>query len=157
LRLRILAIGTGMPQWVAEGFATYAQRMRPPLSVELVEIPALARRRGSDLERIRRDEGRRMLASMGDGDRVIALDVLGRSWSTEGLADHLRHWMQEARDTCFLIGGPEGLSEECLARADQRWSLSALTFPHPLVRVILAEQLYRAWTILQGHPYHRSE
>lgn len=146
-----------MPPWVTEGFRTYAERMRPPLSIDLQEIPAEARRRGSDLARICRDEGRRMLAGIGEGDRVIALDVQGRSWSTEALADRIADWMQEGRDVSFLIGGPEGLSAECLARADHRWSLSMLTFPHPLVRVILAEQLYRAWTVVQGHPYHRAE
>jgi 23S rRNA (pseudouridine1915-N3)-methyltransferase len=87
---------------------------------------------------------------------VIALDGRGRAWSTEELADTLASWLADGRDLALLVGGPEGLAEACIERADGIWSLSPLTFPHPLVRVILAEQLYRAWSILQGHPYHRA-
>jgi len=86
---------------------------------------------------------------------VIALDVLGKSWSTEQLSGQLDQWLASGQDIVLLVGGPEGLSKACLQRADQKWSLSALTFPHPLVRVILAEQLFRAWSILSNHPYHR--
>ena len=97
-----------------------------------------------------------MLATIPDGCRVIGLDVRGRSWSTEALADELRDWLGSGRDTALLVGGADGLSAACLERADRKWSLSALTYPHALVRVLLAEQLYRAWTITTGHPYHRS-
>jgi 23S rRNA (pseudouridine1915-N3)-methyltransferase len=97
-----------------------------------------------------------MLGAVGERERVIALDVAGRGCSTEQLAGQLRDWLQDGRDLSLLIGGPDGLAAECLARADQRWSLSPLTLPHPLVRVLLAEQLYRAWTLVSGHPYHRS-
>jgi 23S rRNA (pseudouridine1915-N3)-methyltransferase len=97
-----------------------------------------------------------MLAAIGKGDGVIALDVLGKAWSTEHLAEQIKSWQMSGRNMSLLIGGPDGLSEACLQRAEQRWSLSALTFPHPLVRVILAEQLYRAWSINNNHPYHRA-
>lgn len=96
-----------------------------------------------------------MLAAISDRDRVVALDVKGKPWSTEQLASHLRDWQLGGDNISLLVGGPDGLAEECLARADQRWSLSALTLPHPLVRIVLAEQLYRAWTINNNHPYHR--
>ena len=91
-----------------------------------------------------------------EGDRVIALDVRGSAWSTEQLAEELSDWQMAGTNVSLLIGGPDGLSRDCLQRARQRWSLSALTLPHPLVRVVLAEQLYRAWTITAGHPYHRA-
>jgi 23S rRNA (pseudouridine1915-N3)-methyltransferase len=97
-----------------------------------------------------------MLKAVPPRARVVALDVQGRSWSTEHLAASLAGWLGEGRDLALLVGGPEGLAAECLARADIRWSLSPLTFPHPLVRIILAEQIYRAWTLLHGHPYHRA-
>lgn len=97
-----------------------------------------------------------MLASIPDRAHVVALDVLGRGWSTEGLAERLAGWTGEGRDVALLVGGPDGLAEPCLTRANERWSLSALTFPHMMVRVIVAEQLYRAWTITNRHPYHRA-
>ena len=96
-----------------------------------------------------------MLAAIPAGSIVIALDVLGKSWSTEQLASQLDQWLASGQDVALLVGGPEGLSPACLQRADLKWSLSALTFPHPLVRIILAEQLFRAWSILSNHPYHR--
>lgn len=121
----------------------------------LVEV-APATRRNLPAERARRLEAERLLAQVGDKDRVIALDVKGRTWSTEILADKLDDWRMDGNDLAFLIGGADGLDERCLDRADERLSLSALTFPHALVRVIVAEQLYRAWTVLTGHPYHRA-
>ncbi len=96
-----------------------------------------------------------MLAAVRDGARVVALDSTGTNWSTEQLADNLDQWMQSYRCLQLLIGGPDGLSRECLSRADDIWSLSRLTFPHFLVRVLLAEQVYRAWSVLNGHPYHK--
>jgi 23S rRNA (pseudouridine1915-N3)-methyltransferase len=104
----------------------------------------------------REDEGRRILAAIPGGNQVIALDVGGRSWSTQMLAEQMQKWMQGGRNLSLLVGGPDGLSLDCLQRAEQRWSLSDLTMPHTLVRVLLAEQLYRAWTVISGHPYHRA-
>jgi 23S rRNA (pseudouridine1915-N3)-methyltransferase len=101
-------------------------------------------------------EGERLLGALQPRDQVIALDVRGDSWDTPRLAQQLDGWMQAGADVAFLIGGADGLSAACLARAQQRWSLSMLTFPHMLVRVVLAEQLYRAWSLLSGHPYHRA-
>jgi 23S rRNA (pseudouridine1915-N3)-methyltransferase len=97
-----------------------------------------------------------MLAAIPERSLVVALDVGGRAWDTPALAVRLQEWLQSGRDIVLLVGGPDGLSGDCLRRADLRWSLSALTLPHALVRVVLAEQLYRAWTIISGHPYHRS-
>lgn len=154
MRFLIISVGQKMPDWVAVGVREYAGRL-PGNLLQLVELPLGTRTKAGDPRRAQAEESQRLLKAIPDGARVVALDPRGRSFSTEALADKLDGWLQEGRDVAFLIGGPEGLSDECLARSDERWSLSALTFPHMLVRVILAEQLYRAWTILRNHPYHR--
>ena len=156
MKLIIVSVGTRMPRWVDEGFREYAKRLSAELKVELVEISSGHRGKGADPARAVRDEGARMLKALPDGCRVVALDVGGDAWSTEELAGRLDTWMGEGRDLAFLVGGPEGLAEACLERADLRWSLSALTLPHPLVRVVVAEQFYRAWSLLRNHPYHRA-
>jgi 23S rRNA (pseudouridine1915-N3)-methyltransferase len=160
-----------MPTWVDQGFAEYAKRLPPSCSLSLVEIEPAARSKGlgrgrrstgkrpqlspAERNRLLADEGERLLKATPSAALTVALDVGGRAWSTEALARELEAWMASGRDVALLVGGPDGLSTDCLARAEQHWSLSPLTFPHPLVRVILAEQLYRAWTLTQGHPYHR--
>ncbi len=154
MRLLLISIGQKMPGWVADAFQEYAQRL-PNNLLQLVELPLGTRSKGGDAHKAMAEEGARMLKAIPPRARVIALDPRGRALSTEDLAQELGGWMQGGDDVALLIGGPDGLAPECLARADQRWSLSRLTFPHMLVRVILAEQLYRAWTILQNHPYHR--
>jgi 23S rRNA (pseudouridine1915-N3)-methyltransferase len=125
-------------------------------SLVLNEIPLAQRSKSQAIERAVNEEGKRMLAALSDRQQVIALDVKGRSWSTEQLAQQLDNWKQDGRDISLLVGGPDGLAAECLQRAEQVWSLSSLTLPHPLVRVLLAEQLYRAWSLNSGHPYHRA-
>jgi 23S rRNA (pseudouridine1915-N3)-methyltransferase len=147
MRLRVLAIGKRMPNWVAAGWDDYAKRLCHPLKLELVELG-----HGGGVEA----EGERLLSALQPRDQVIAMDVQGAGWSTPQLAQQLDSWMQGGADAAFLIGGADGLSAACLERAQQRWSLSALTFPHMLVRVVLAEQLYRAWSLQRGHPYHRA-
>lgn len=156
MKLRLLAAGTRMPAWVAAAFEDYAGRLPPDSRPELVEIP-LGRRQGRrpDLARAVAAEGERMLAAAGQA-RLIALDVQGRAWSTEALARELAAWREDGRDVALCIGGPDGLAPAVRERAEKRWSLSPLTLPHGLVRVIVAEQLYRAWSILHNHPYHRA-
>lgn len=144
-----------MPSWITEGYEDYAKRLTDDVRLELVEIAAGKRGKQADLARLTDKEGEAQLAAIGNGDRVIALNVGGKALSTEELSEMLGRWLQEGRNISLLIGGPEGLSPAAVARADQQWSLSPLTLPHPLVRVLLAEQLYRAWTLLKGHPYHR--
>lgn len=156
MRIHLISIGNKMPPWVSEGYREYAKRLPGECALALTEIPAGHRGKGADLQRTIKEEGERMLAAIPKGAFVVALDVLGKPWSTEALAGQLGDWMRLGRDVALLVGGPEGLCEHCLAMADLRWSLSPLTFPHPLVRVILAEQLYRAWTLLRNHPYHRA-
>jgi len=144
-----------MPAWVEQGFNEYAKRLPPECSLTLIEIPAGKRGKSADVVRIIEKEGQQMLAAIPKAAIVVALEVTGRQWDTPQLAEKLTHWMQDGRDVALLVGGPEGLAPECLDRAEVKWSLSALTMPHPLVRVVLAEQLYRAWSVTQNHPYHR--
>ena len=155
MRISILAVGTKMPRWVTEGVAEYTVRLPRELRLEWCEIALARRGKDSRAEQLRQREGEQILKAIPAGDRVIALDVQGKALSTEQLAHELRDWQMSGDNFSLLIGGPDGLSPECLQRADRRWSLSALTLPHPLVRILLAEQLYRAWTITVNHPYHR--
>ncbi|MDI1302273.1 MAG: 23S rRNA (pseudouridine(1915)-N(3))-methyltransferase RlmH [bacterium] len=155
MRLRLLAVGTRMPGWVDEGFGEYAKRLSGDISLELVEISAGKRTKGADLARLKEQEGEALLAAIKPQERVIALDVLGRTLSTGDMADTLKNWQVDGRPAALLVGGPEGLSRAVLERADEKWSLSRLTLPHPLVRIVIAEQVYRAWSLLKGHPYHR--
>ena len=155
MRIHLIAVGNRMPSWVVDGYAEYARRLRGEVRLELVEVPAQARRKGADLTRIQNDEGKRQLQRIPTGCAIWALDQGGSQWDTLQLSKRLGGWMHDGRDIALLVGGPEGLSRDCLARADGRWSLSRLTLPHPMVRVVVAEQLYRAWSLMSGHPYHR--
>ena len=155
MRLSVIAVGGKMPGWVDEGVAEYGRRMPPQLQVQWRDIPLARRGRDSKPEQLRQKEGEKILQALAPGDRVIALDVRGKPWSSEQLASRLKNWQMSGDNYSVLIGGPDGLSEACLSRAEQRWSLSDLTLPHPLVRILLAEALYRAWTINTNHPYHR--
>ncbi len=156
MRLRMICVGQKMPDWVNQGYAEFARRMPAELALELSEIPLAHRGKNPDVARLMQKEGEALLAAAGPRDRVIAMEVGGRSWSTEQLASQLEKWRFDGRDVSFLVGGPDGLATACRDRADQLWSLSPLTLPHPLVRILLAEQLYRAWTITRNHPYHRA-
>ena len=155
MRISLIAVGSKMSAWVEQGYAEYARRMPADCDLQLVEIPAGKRGKGADIARITQQEGEKMLAAVPKGARIVTLEVTGRAWSTEDLSKELDNWLHDGRDVALLVGGPEGLSEECVVKAEQRWSLSKLTLPHPLVRIVVAEQLYRAWSILQNHPYHR--
>ena len=156
MRARLIAIGERMPGWVAEGFAEYRKRLSHDLPLELIELRPGARGKGRDDARAMHEEGVAILAALSRDTHVIALDGRGKTWSSEELAQQLAHWRMAGRDLAFLVGGPDGHAPEVLARADQRWSLGPLTLPHMLVRLVLAEQLYRASTLLAGHPYHRA-
>jgi 23S rRNA (pseudouridine1915-N3)-methyltransferase len=153
MRARIIAVGERMPAWVAQGFSEYRKRLSHELPLELIEVKPRGKNR--DVQRALQEEGEALLAALPRNSRVIALDGRGESWSSEQLAAQLSKWRMEGRDLAFLIGGPAGHALAVLMRADQRWSLGPLTLPHMLVRLIVAEQLYRAATINAGHPYHR--
>lgn len=155
MRIRLLAVGRRPPRWADDAVAEYLKRLPGALGVE-PRLLAPARGHGGDVARARDDEGRRLLAACGARDRIIALDERGEGWSTPDLARRLREWEVDGRDVDLLIGGADGLADACRQRAETSWSLSPLTLPHALVRVVVAEQLYRAWSINAGHPYHRA-
>lgn len=154
MRLKVITVGRRPPKWVEAGFDEFATRMPRHLGIDLIEISPGAARKSGDVERAREQEAEALLAAAGTA-RIVALDERGTAWSTRDLAHRLEQFMQAGGDTAFLIGGADGLAKRCRHQADHCWSLSALTLPHLLVRVVLAEQLYRAFTLLEGHPYHR--
>ena len=156
MQLLVAAVGQRMPGWVNEAWTEYSRRMPPGMALNLREISLAKRSKNADTIRLTAVESRAMYAAMPTRARVIALDVKGQAWSTEKLAARMEQWMGDGRDVGFMIGGPEGIDAGIMQKADDRWSLGPLTLPHPLVRVVLAEQLYRAWTITQNHPYHRA-
>ncbi len=156
MRLRLIAVGGRMPDWVQTAYEDYARRLPRELRLELVEIALAARGKNADIARARQQEGERIIRAVPDAAHAIALDERGESWSSTDLAEQLRRWQNESRDVALLIGGPDGHAPEVLQRAQQKWSLSPLTLPHALVRVLLVEQLYRASSLIAGHPYHRA-
>ncbi len=155
MRILLVAVGTNMPSWVQQAWDEYSKRMPPHCRIELKEVAAGKRGKNADIRRIVADEARRLWTAVPDNAWVVALDRGGRQVDSVSLAQQLDSRLQEGRDWVFLVGGPEGLTRECLQKADACWSLSAMTMAHPVVRVVLAEQLYRAWSISAGLPYHR--
>lgn len=155
MRFHLVAVGTRMPDWVSDGFADYARRLHGGARLELHAVAAARRGPGSEPARARAEEAARLRSAVPARAYRIALDVGGRAISSEGLAERVREWNRTGEQVAFLVGGPDGLAADLLEEADERWSLSPLTLPHALVRVVLAEQLYRALSILHNQPYHR--
>ncbi|WNO09504.1 23S rRNA (pseudouridine(1915)-N(3))-methyltransferase RlmH [Teredinibacter sp. KSP-S5-2] len=155
MKLSIVAVGTKMPKWVQQGYEEYAKRLPRELTPHLVELAVANRGKNANIEKLKQQESEQILSSLPRQGRVVALDVLGKKISTEQLAKKMADWQMVGDDVSIVIGGPDGLSRECLNHADEKWSLSDMTLPHPLVRIVLIEQLYRAWSILQNHPYHK--
>ncbi|MEM1187418.1 MAG: 23S rRNA (pseudouridine(1915)-N(3))-methyltransferase RlmH [Pseudomonadota bacterium] len=155
MRVTVHSVAGRMPAWVDDAVQDYAKRLPRELQLSWRTIP-VPKPQGGGAAAQRDREGEALLKGLRDSEHCIALDGRGKSWTTEELAEQLRGWLMGGRPLSLLIGGPDGLSPACLAAAKQRWSLGPLTLPHPLVRVLLVEQLYRAWTITIGHPYHRA-
>lgn len=155
MQIQLIAVGNRMPGWVNEAYQDYAKRLPKECELVLREIAPGKRGKNADIPRILEDEGTRVLSSLSKDDHVVALEIEGKCWNTEQLADQLAQWMRNGKRVALLVGGPEGLATQCRSRANQLWSLSRLTLPHPIVRVIVAEQIYRAWSVLNRHPYHR--
>lgn len=156
MQLTALAIGTRMPSWVEEGASTYIKRLPSHIEFRFQELSASPRRPGTNVARLKATEGDRLMKALREPGYCIALDERGRSCTSVEFAQQLEGWLGSYSQVTFMIGGADGLADRCIERADRIWSLSPLTLPHALVRVVLAEQIYRAWTLLQGHPYHRN-
>lgn len=156
MKLRLIAVGTRMPDWVDAAFADYTRRLPPEYGFALQEIAVTPRGKNADIARLKRDEGEKILKALPRDTRLVTLDERGSQWSTEQLAARLSAWLQDGRDVALAIGGPDGHAPEVLARADESWGLSKLVLPHALVRVVVAEALYRAWSVNANHPYHRA-
>ena len=155
MHIRLLAVGDRQPSWVDSAFENYGQRLPKQWQFRVDVIATASRSKKSSAESAKAAEGKKVLAKIKPRDCVVLLDERGTEYSSEELAAKLADWQADGRDLTFIIGGPDGVSGACMARADLRWSLSRLTLPHGLARVLFAEQLYRAWTISTGHPYHR--
>jgi 23S rRNA (pseudouridine1915-N3)-methyltransferase len=155
MHIRLIAVSDRQPVWVADAFDEYAKRLPGQWRFRLNTIPTSRRTGDGGAAQARETEGRKVLANLKPSETVVLLDERGIQFTSEGLATQLNNWQTAGSDLAFVIGGPDGLATACSERADLLWSLSRLTLPHGLARVVLAEQLYRAWTLLQGHPYHR--
>lgn len=155
MSVKLIAVGRNMPTWVNTAFTDYAKRLPSEFKLELIELKAEHRGKNDSIPAIIKRESENLMAAIPSDHYTIALDERGQQWSTHELAERLNDFRLQSRKICLLVGGPDGLSDQCRQQADSLWSLSKLTLPHPLVRVIIAEQLYRAWSILCKHPYHR--
>ena len=155
MQITLYAVGNKMPAWISQGFDQYCRRFPRDMSFNLVEIAPGKRGKNADIARILDKEGEQMLATIAKGSRIVTLEVEGKPWTTPSLANQLERWQLDGRNVALLVGGPEGLSPLCINASEQRWSLSPLTLPHPMVRLIVAESIYRAWSINNNHPYHR--
>ncbi len=156
MHMRMVAVGDRQPGWVDAAYADYAGRLPRSWRFALQTLATSRRRRQGDAGAARSEEGARILRELRNGERAVMLDEGGTQLTSVGLAEAVTGWQAEGRDVCFVIGGPDGLDDACFARADFRWSLSALTLPHGLARVVCIEQLYRAASLIAGHPYHRA-
>ncbi len=156
MKINIIAIGGKMPAWVEVASEDFNKRLPAEIKINSILLPLIKRGKNPDIKRIVRDESRKLLAALPKNSLLIVLDVLGKSVTTMKLSSMLESWLQVGQDISIIIGGPDGVSDELLSQASLKMSLSDLTFPHPLVRVILVEQIYRAWSILNNHPYHRA-
>ena len=156
MKIRILAVGQKMPKWVSETFSNYNQRLNKSQQLELIEIPPVVRNKSTTAEKAKETEGERILSKLKASEIIVLFDEKGKSISTKELAHSIQNWQMQGQDIALIIGGADGVSHQIKQKAKIKWSLSALTFPHPLVRVILAEQIYRAYSLLSNHPYHLS-
>ncbi len=156
MKINLIAIGNKMPAWVEEASRDFSKRLPAEIRINSILLPLIRRGKNPDIPRIVRDESRKLLAAVPDNSLLVVLDVLGKPLDTMKLSGLLQNWLDEGRDVSIIIGGPDGVSEELLKQARLKISLSAMAFPHTLVRVILLEQIYRAWSILNNHPYHRA-
>ncbi len=155
MQINLISVGQRMPSWVQQGYDEYAKRMPRECELVLKEITSGKRGKNSDVTKIVKDEGERMIKAVSARTNVVVLDISGKPWTTQELSLAMKRWLESGQNIALMVGGPEGLADSVRHLATESWSLSRLTFPHPLVRVVVAEQLYRAWSLLNNHPYHR--
>ena len=155
MKLSLIAVGTKMPAWVQSGFQEYEKRLPKEWKPRLQELAVAKRGNNANVDKLKSIEGEQILAALPRNTYVIVLDVLGKKLDTHALATQMENWQALGQDLAIVIGGPDGLADEVLQRADQKISLSDLTLPHPLVRIVLIEQIYRGWTLINNHPYHK--
>ncbi len=155
MKITIVALGVRLPNWINQGVMEYRKRFPPEVSLHLSEIPSCKRNKTASVEKSLKQEAERISGAIPKGSHVIVLDECGKTQKTLALAENMKSWMQDGKNVAFVIGGADGLHEEMKKQANELWSLSDFTLPHGLVRVLLTEQLYRAWTVIKKHPYHR--
>jgi 23S rRNA (pseudouridine1915-N3)-methyltransferase len=155
MHIRLIAVGDRQPVWVDDAYSTYSERFPPQWKFRMDVIATVRRNRAGSALRAIQSEGELILGKLADREQVVLLDEKGRQLTSKSLAARLSGWQSDGRDLAFIIGGPDGVSDACRSRADFVWSLSDLTLPHGLARVLFAEQMYRAWSLASGHPYHR--
>lgn len=144
-----------MPAWVTQGVDEYLRRMPSECQVKFVELALGQRAKSKNIKQAMQQEEKSILAAIPNNALVVAMEVKAKIWSTEDLAEKMQDWMRSGKDVALLVGGPDGMTQACIDKAVEKWSLSNLTLPHPLVRIVLAEQLYRALMIINNHPYHK--
>ena len=155
MKIKVISVGTKMPDWVGAGIEEYTKRLPGNFSLQFIEVPLVRRGKGQDIKQAIKKESTALIDRLNGKEYVITLEIRGKTMDTLALAKRVESIRLEGRDISLLVGGPDGLGKDCQRLANESWSLSALTLPHPLVRVVLAEQIYRVWSILNNHPYHR--
>jgi len=155
MKIHLIAIGKKMPDWINSGYTEFSKRMPPELQINLIEITPSIRNKTTPIEKNIKEEGERIKSAIPTNSILIVLDEKGKNFSSIDLSRKMENWLPMGQDIALIIGGADGIDPEIKQQADEKWSLSSFTLPHALVRVVVAEQLYRAWSILKGHPYHR--
>lgn len=153
--IHFITVGQKMPKWVQEGYAEYAKRLPKACSIKLVELPMAQRGKTGSVDKYKAEEAKKILAAVPKGALLVVLDEHGQQVTTKGLADKLEDWLGSGQDVALVVGGPDGLQQDLIQQAQWKWGLSKLTMPHPMVRILVVEQIYRAWSVINNHPYHR--
>lgn len=153
--IHFITVGQKMPKWVQEGYAEYAKRLPKACTLKLVELPMAQRGKTGSVDKYKAEEAKRILDAVPKGARLIVLDEHGQQVTTYQLAEKMEDWLSGGQDIALIVGGPDGLEKSLIDQAQWKWGLSKLTMPHPMVRILVAEQIYRAWSVINNHPYHR--
>lgn len=153
--IHFITVGQKMPKWVQDGYAEYAKRLPKSCALKLVELPMAQRGKSGSADKYKAEEAKRIMAAIPKGAQLIVLDEHGQQVTTKGLAEKLEDWLASGQDVALVVGGPDGLEKSLIEQAKWKWGLSKLTMPHPMVRILVAEQVYRAYSVINNHPYHR--